>query len=273
MALAAESLGLRCMGFEKAAFTAGTAGGIGSAYGAAYGAAFWGSGASGGGVGVGGDFARAELGLSSGGSPALAFLRPGLLAVARESGHFRNALLASVGDCVKVCGRVGIENDSGVGKAAPKSNSNFQGRFHVTSTGGDIRLSSWLTNALLTSVLTTSHRDPVLTSLFNSWAKGLLSPSMPFRMLSCAHCAGILNAWGARAPALLNDVVKPGLVARYLRRLGRIVERRIWAERAQAPVYSKYLQLMVELLVAVEHNGGAETETETKMETETEIGE
>lgn len=90
--------------------------------------------------------------------------------------------------------------------------------------------------------------DEITVELLQAWSVGLLSGSLPWRMICGFTVAGILN----QRPHLLSSVLSTTpSVSRYFGRLPSTLSRRIWAERAAVPVCSRYAQAMVELLSSV----------------------
>jgi HECT-domain (ubiquitin-transferase)/SPRY domain len=84
--------------------------------------------------------------------------------------------------------------------------------------------------------------------LFQAWSIGLLSASLPWRMICAFTAAGILN----QNQYILSHALKQTpTLARYFGRLQSTVARRLWAERAAVPVCSRYAQGLVELLTSV----------------------
>ena len=87
-----------------------------------------------------------------------------------------------------------------------------------------------------------------MASLFEAWSVGLLSASVPWRMICALTAAGILNIC---PEALLGVMESLPTVARFYLRLHSTAARRIWAERAAVPVCSRYSQSLTELLASV----------------------
>jgi SPRY domain len=95
-----------------------------------------------------------------------------------------------------------------------------------------------------------SYAD-VVEDLLQAWSIGLLSASLPWRMVCAFTVAGILN----KSPrALAPAVAAFPTLARFYGRLESTVSRRVWAERAAVPVCSRYVQAMIELLAAVKRS-------------------
>ena len=113
----------------------------------------------------------------------------------------------------------------------------------------DARLISFCSGLLLSRPLQ-SVRDVemIQQGLFEAWSVGLLSASLPWRMICAFTAAGILSQnQKVFMPSLKR---RPSLV-RYFGRLQSTVTRRLWAERAAVPVCSRYAQALVELLTSV----------------------
>lgn len=83
-----------------------------------------------------------------------------------------------------------------------------------------------------------------------AWSFGLLSASLPWRMICAFTVAGIVNS----NPSIFSNITRSSsTLARYFGRLPSTVLRRVWAERAAVPVCSRYVQSMIELLCAVKN--------------------
>ena len=125
--------------------------------------------------------------------------------------------------------RRGVSGGGGGAKTPPpplsSSSSSSQrppppGVIGVSAEGGDLRYSSWLTNAVITAVenrrVDRRRRrrrrrqqgqgqeveaeaeaevevEEEIVQLFRHWSLGCLSPSMPFRMIAFQHCSGLLS--------------------------------------------------------------------------------
>jgi len=89
----------------------------------------------------------------------------------------------------------------------------------------------------------------IANSLLEAWTSGLLSASVPWRMISAMTISSLLNVcprcWDMQPSKIpsLNIVFQ---------RLNSTVSRRIWAERAALPVCSRYLQSLLELQSSVD---------------------
>ena len=100
----------------------------------------------------------------------------------------------------------------------------------------DARLTCFLTGILLSepvrAQLNKDEDNSLRCSLFEGWCIGLLSASIPWRMISAFTAAGILNT----CPMALDSAARRvPLVDKYIRRLESAVLRRMWAERASSP--------------------------------------
>jgi hypothetical protein len=88
----------------------------------------------------------------------------------------------------------------------------------------------------------------IYTSLFESWSIGLLSPSIAFRTMSAWTVAAILH----RFPEAYSIVtLRSPTLQTYFEDLASKVARRIWTERSAAPIFSHYLQALLELMSTV----------------------
>ena len=227
----------------------------------------------------------AEFALSLGGFGCLPFLKVALMDICRSSEGFRESALSSIEDAIlnlskiRLSSRANGDGEGDDGLRNPGEQLYLDDRHHgmgggrsgigVTVGGDDIRFVSWLTGLLL-SASSKRDFDSLKMKLFVCWSRGLLSPSMPFRMIAAQHCSIFMRdmSEGERSLIRVSDDAgtlsfPPGgidaKVKLYFQRLKGIVVSRIWAERAAAPVYSKYLQSLVELLLSynpkVQHSG------------------
>lgn len=116
----------------------------------------------------------------------------------------------------------------------------------------DARLVCFMTGLLLSEPvqkkLPETETEALMCSLFEGWCVGLLSASAPWRMICATTAAGILNMCPS---ALIHVCSRIPVIAKYFERLESTVSRRVWAERAAAPVCSKFSQSMIELLASV----------------------
>ena len=84
-------------------------------------------------------------------------------------------------------------------------------------------------------------------SLLEAWSIGLLSASMPWRMICALTVSGILNEY----PESFAVVSQMSTLKNWYARLGTTVAQRLLAERAAVPICSKYAQALIELLSAM----------------------
>ena len=120
----------------------------------------------------------------------------------------------------------------------------------VLSHHPDARLAAFVSGLLLSSTKDASHTiaASVQADLAEAWSIGLLSASLPWRMVCAFTTAGIVET----NPRVFEQIVgQCATMARYFGRLPSTVARRVWAERAAVPVCSRYTQAMVELLTCV----------------------
>jgi hypothetical protein len=206
--------------------------------------------------------ASAEAAISSdGGGGVLTFLLKGLQAAVIRSEEFRRVMIASIRRSVRQLAVVEYENDDSTPPENDKDdedltrrNPSLKEKKSKTETDvgpyPDARLVSFLTSLFLSKPVTSSienYREYQI-ELFEAWSVGLLSASLPWRMICALTTAGILNQCSSALPAVLKSFPT---ISRYYSRLRSTVSRRIWAERAAVPVCSRYCQAMVELLCSV----------------------
>jgi hypothetical protein len=205
--------------------------------------------------------ASAEAAISSdGGGGVLSFLLKGLQAAAMRSDEFRRVIIASIRRSVRQLAVVEYENDDSTPPENDKDDeestrsSTLKEKKPKTETDvgpyPDARLVSFLTGLLLSEPVAKSveNFEEYQIELFEAWSVGLLSASLPWRMICALTTAGILN----QCSSALSETVKSfPTLSRYYSRLRSTVSRRIWAERAASPVCSRYCQAMVELLCSV----------------------
>jgi len=206
--------------------------------------------------------ASAEAVISSdGGGGVLTFLLKGLQAAIVRSEEFRRVVIAFIRRSVRQLAVVEYENDDSTPPEREKDDENLA-RGSSSSTDKkskteadvgpypDARLVSYLTGLFLSKPVAENVENfrEYQIELFEAWSVGLLSASLPWRMICALTTAGILN----QCPSALSVVVKSSpTLSRYYSRLRGTVSRRIWAERAAVPVCSRYCQAMVELLCSV----------------------
>ncbi|VEU40597.1 unnamed protein product [Pseudo-nitzschia multistriata] len=197
--------------------------------------------------------AEAALG-SGGGGGVLTFLLKGLQSSVIKSKEFRQVVVACIRRSVRQLAVVEYENDDSTSPEDEKDDEDLGERKTKTEKDGgsypDARLVSFLTGLLLSTPVANDIDDfiDIQTELFEAWSIGLLSASLPWRMICALTAAGILN----QCPRALSEVVKStSTLSCYYARLRSTVSRRLWAERAAVPVCSRYSQAMVELLCSV----------------------
>lgn len=115
----------------------------------------------------------------------------------------------------------------------------------------DARLAAFFSGLLL-SKTTADNVDQqafyhVQIELAQAWSIGLLSASLPWRMICAFTVAGLIRS----NPLVLSEIIKVSTLSRFFSRLPSTVVRRVWAERAATPVCSRYVQSLVELLSSV----------------------
>ncbi len=115
----------------------------------------------------------------------------------------------------------------------------------------DPRLVAFISGLLISKVAESNipaEFSQIQIQIAEAWSIGLLSASLPWRMICAFTVAGIINS----NPFVLNEIVENSTtLARYFGRLPSTVLRRAWAERAAIPVCSRYAQSLIELLSAV----------------------
>lgn len=113
----------------------------------------------------------------------------------------------------------------------------------------DARLATFFSGLLLSHPLRESKDfEEIEHGLAECWSVGLLSASLPWRMICAFTLAGVLSD----NPRALQSVLSlNSTLTRFFGRLPSSVCRRVWAERAANPVCSRYAQSMIELLASV----------------------
>jgi hypothetical protein len=203
--------------------------------------------------------ASAEFAISCDGGGVLVFLQRGLQAAVCKSVEIRSVVLASVRRSVRLLAVVEYDDDdwshsheSGEEEVEKSIHSKpRKGRDEKDSyLQPDARLTCWTSGLLLSSPVANAVDNfvEIQSDLFEAWSVGLLSASLPWRMICAFTSAGILNL----LPSALISVVRSlPTIGRYFARLRGTVARRVWGERAAMPVCSRYSQAMVELLCSV----------------------
>jgi len=196
--------------------------------------------------------AAAEGSFASDSTAALTFLRNSLQQAAISSRAFRNAVLAAVRRGVRLLALVddseGKQQNSDDEEGATEGEEQQGEDRESFDLSPDAKLVSFFTGLLLSESVSKAVEDSgIFQDLFSAWSIGLLSASLPWRMICAQTCASILNERpGVFGPALHESRT----LARYYGRLPSSVVRRVWAERAAVPVCSRYVQAMIELLAA-----------------------
>lgn len=199
--------------------------------------------------------AEAALG-SEGGGGVLVFLRKGLQGAICRSTELRDIVIASVRRSVRLLAVVEHDGEDSVMSDKPDDDDIISGGAKSTEETGlptiyaDARLVSYMTGLLLCPQveLEVMDHDDIKIALVEAWSVGLLSASLPWRMVCAFTASGILNSF----PQSLTSIVEQyPTLSRYYSRLLSTVSRRIWAERAASPICSRYAQAMIELLCSV----------------------
>ncbi|KAL3944031.1 MAG: hypothetical protein SGBAC_001899 [Bacillariaceae sp.] len=201
---------------------------------------------------------------SDGGSGILAFLQKGLIGAVCKSPDLRRVIIASIRRSVRRLAVVEYDGDdasdenSDEDEEAEKDTSSDKQPETADSNVDpqpDARLVCFMTGLLLTPQVKNGvdDFDEIMAELFEAWSVGMLSASLPWRMICAFTAAGILNG----NPSALRRVVESvPTLCRYYGRLESTVSRRVWAERASTPVCSRYVQAMMELLCSVKRAVG-----------------
>lgn len=109
----------------------------------------------------------------------------------------------------------------------------------------DARLISFLSGLLISGPIQHSvSGQNIANALLEAWTMGLLAPSVPWRMISAMTISSLLNSCPRTWDIQPSKIIP---LRRVFQRLNSIISRRIWAERAALPIYSRYLQSLIEL--------------------------
>lgn len=117
----------------------------------------------------------------------------------------------------------------------------------------DAKIASFLTGLLMSGPIAQSSfgqksSQSIVNSLIEAWTVGLLSRSIPWRMVSATTISALLNI----CPQSWNIQLSPlPTLTSFFERLESTVSRRMWVERAASPVCSRYLQCLIELQSSV----------------------
>jgi len=210
--------------------------------------------------------ACAEAVLGGNGGGLTVFLCRALQSALVHSESLRQLVIAVIRRSVRFLavvehGSDGSTSDDGIADDEAATHSeNKHGALHLENSSGeklmpDARFVSFLTGLLLSRPVVNGLRqsnrtdviDTISNSLFEAWSIGLLSASMPWRMICALTVSGILNEY----PKSFAAISHMSTLKNWYERLGTTVARRLWAERAAVPICSKYAQALVELLSAV----------------------
>jgi len=207
--------------------------------------------------------AEAVLGANGGGLTV--FLCRALQNALVHSESLRKLVIALIRRSVRFLavvehGSDGSSSDDGIVDDAAATLSDKQGSSPLEGTSGeklmpDARFVSFLTGLLLSQPVVNGLRhahktdvvDTIAKALFEAWSIGLLSASMPWRMICALTVSGILNEY----PKSFGAITQMSTLKNWYERLGTTVARRLWAERAAVPICSKYAQALIELLSSV----------------------
>jgi HECT-domain (ubiquitin-transferase)/SPRY domain len=205
--------------------------------------------------------AEACLG-SEGSSGSLVFIQQGLQSAMCNSEVLVSLVVAAIRRSVRLLAVVDFSGDDSLqydslhddensfGTMTSKGADDDQKKETMNSHQADARLACFLTGIVLSNPVLSCLRNKqkVFEGLLEAWNIGLLSGSVPWRMVSALTAAGIIN----KNPSCFSSVGKSSkLVKNFYSRLQSIVVRRIWAERAAFPICSKYVQALLELLTSV----------------------
>ena len=179
------------------------------------------------------------------GGPAV-FLRHGIESAIAESEDFCRVVLSSARRSVRLL--AGIEDSDARSSHNTEDEAESSGVVHEDKLNQpDARFLSFVTGILLNARINAPFRSESLeVGLFQAWSVGLLSASLPWRMVSALTVSTILE----RTPTVFAKALTPTL-ARFYGRLHGTLARRAWAERAAYPICSRYFQAMLELLFSV----------------------
>jgi len=158
----------------------------------------------------------------------------------------------------------GASNEKEDGDAASENKSKA-GQGSNDEKSSDARLVSFLTGLLLTSASDSQSQPTVklIVQLCQAWSVGLQSASAPWRMICMMTISSIMGLLPKTAKISLNDFSP---ISNFFERMESNVVRRIWAERAAAPIFSRYLQSMVELLNVMNRFPSLQNEIPSKSE-------
>ena len=201
--------------------------------------------------------ACSELSFGSNAGGHLSFVRKSLQSAVVKSTVFREVLVAAVRQAIRLIAAVEFDSDehSSENDSSNMAAPNDRKRLYSDENAPDARLASFFTGLLLSEPvkdnLTSVENTALRCSLFEGWCVGLLSASPPWRMISCLTAAGILSTCPV---ALSATILRVPVLAKFFSRLESTVSRRYWAERAAAPICSRYSHALIELLASVKRS-------------------
>lgn len=199
--------------------------------------------------------ACAEYQLAVGGLGAAFFLRNALKSAMVSSKNMIDVMLSFIRRSIRLIAGVNALDESSsdvtLSKKDDSSNAtNNNEQYEVMKRReADARLICFFTGLLITNL----HADPsndceakhrIMCSLFEAWSLGLLSRSVPWRMVSAMTVSSLLSSWPESCSFCLPTLTP---IQRFYETLESYVSRRMWAERAALPVCSRYLQSLIEL--------------------------
>ena len=121
----------------------------------------------------------------------------------------------------------------------------------------DSRLILYLTGLLVSNFvkqrISPDEWNILVGDLVESWSIGLLSGSIPWRMICALTIAGLVNF--ISVDTLNYHLNRFSIIKRYYQRLPSTIARRMWAERAAIPISSRYVQALIELLSSLRNIG------------------
>jgi len=133
----------------------------------------------------------------------------------------------------------------------------------------NLALAVWLTSILVEVHLANSRASATqdagdaILKLFFTWSVGLKSANLMVKMLSASILSGLMRevATGrlSQQPELKTQLCQI-LSDTQITRVVQLTVRRIWAERVNAPIYSRFLQSMVDLCSSVHICQGSDTD-------------
>jgi HECT-domain (ubiquitin-transferase)/SPRY domain/UBA/TS-N domain len=209
--------------------------------------------------------AAAEAAFAGDSGAALIFLQESLQQAVVKSPSFRQVLVVAIRRYVRLLAVVedsdprALAEDEGEGERATPEGPKGEEKhlYYAFLSQPDARLAAYFTGILMSTPVqrAVENAAEIRSELFQAWSLGLLSASLPWRMV----CAFTTSAILSQDPGILSSTLRESpTLARYYGRLPSTVARRVWAERAAFPVCSRYIQSMLELLSVVKRCAAAE---------------